>query len=139
MACRWRAGRRRAPLRLRQIHCRLEATAIYGQFFQGTIDEVRVYNVALTAAQIQADMNTPVGDIPTAPGNLTATVISHQSGQLELDGLDRGLGSGGIFGGAQPGSGQHGFCANWRDQQHQLQRHRSYREYELQLPGACDG
>ena len=32
--------------------------SIYGQFFQGMIDEVRVYNVALTPAQIQADMAT---------------------------------------------------------------------------------
>ena len=33
---------------------------IYGQYFHGLIDEVRIYNVALTAAQIQADMTTPV-------------------------------------------------------------------------------
>ena len=31
-----------------------------GQFFNGIIDEVRVYNVALTAAQIQTDMATPL-------------------------------------------------------------------------------
>jgi chitodextrinase/nitrogen fixation protein FixH len=35
--------------------------SIYGQFFQGTIDEVRVYNTALTNGQIQADMATAVG------------------------------------------------------------------------------
>jgi chitodextrinase len=35
--------------------------SIWGQFFQGTIDEVRVYNVALTPGQIQADMATAVG------------------------------------------------------------------------------
>jgi Concanavalin A-like lectin/glucanases superfamily/Domain of unknown function (DUF1929)/Kelch motif len=35
--------------------------SIYGQYFQGTIDEVRVYNRALTAVEIQGDMNTPVG------------------------------------------------------------------------------
>jgi len=34
--------------------------SIYGQYFAGTIDEVRVYNVALSAAQIQGDMNTPI-------------------------------------------------------------------------------
>jgi hypothetical protein len=50
--------------------------SIYGQFFKGTIDEVRVYSVALSAAQIQTDMNTPVGNIPTAPGNLSATLIN---------------------------------------------------------------
>ena len=36
------------------------------QRFSGVIDEVRIYNVALTQAQIQADMNTPVGG--AAPG-----------------------------------------------------------------------
>ena len=34
--------------------------AIYGQYFTGLIDDVRVYNTALTAAQIQTDMTTPV-------------------------------------------------------------------------------
>ena len=33
----------------------------YGQYFAGIIDEVRVYNTALSAAQIQTDMNTPIG------------------------------------------------------------------------------
>jgi concanavalin A-like lectin/glucanase superfamily protein len=32
-----------------------------GYYFQGTIDEVRVYNRALSQTEIQADMNTPVG------------------------------------------------------------------------------
>ena len=32
----------------------------YNQYFAGRIDDVRVYNTALTAAQIQTDMNTPV-------------------------------------------------------------------------------
>ncbi|TMR92174.1 LamG domain-containing protein, partial [Nonomuraea basaltis] len=31
-----------------------------GEYFSGLIDEVRVYNKALTAAQITTDMNTPV-------------------------------------------------------------------------------
>jgi hypothetical protein len=33
---------------------------LYGQYFQGRIDEIRVYNRALSAAQIQSDMNTPI-------------------------------------------------------------------------------
>jgi hypothetical protein len=33
--------------------------SLYGQYFTGLIDDVRVYNVALTATQIQSDMNTP--------------------------------------------------------------------------------
>ena len=45
--------------------------SIFGQYFQGTIDEVRVYNTVLTAAQIQADMNTPVSQLrPAAPTGL---------------------------------------------------------------------
>jgi hypothetical protein len=70
---------------------------IYFQFFQGTIDEVRVYNVALTAAQIQSDMNTPVGDIPTAPGNLTATVISTNQVNLSWTASTGDLGVAGYF------------------------------------------
>jgi hypothetical protein len=34
---------------------------IWGEWFAGQIDEVRVYNAALTAAQVQADMTRPVG------------------------------------------------------------------------------
>ena len=33
-----------------------------GFYFQGVIDEVRVYGRALTAAEIQADMTTPLGE-----------------------------------------------------------------------------
>src|SRR5207248_1621486 len=60
----------------------------YGQFFQGTIDEVRVYNVALTATQIQSDMVTAIGggggdtQPPTAPSSLGATAVN--SSQINL-------------------------------------------------------
>jgi chitodextrinase len=59
--------------------------SIYGQYFEGMIDEVRVYSVALSQAQIQADMNTPVGgapadtQAPTAPASLTATPVGSSS------------------------------------------------------------
>ena len=45
---------------------------IYGQYFQGLIDEVRVYNVALTQAQIQSDMATPL--IPPSGDSTPPTV-----------------------------------------------------------------
>ena len=54
----------------------------YGEYFQGLIDEVRVYNRALTAADIQADMNTsivpavPDTTAPSTPSGLTATAAS---------------------------------------------------------------
>jgi len=32
----------------------------FGQYFTGRIDEIRIYNRALTQAQIQTDMNSPL-------------------------------------------------------------------------------
>ena len=63
--------------------------SLYGQYFTGMIDEVRIYNAALSQTQIQADMATPVGtggppdtQPPTAPSGLTATATS--STQISL-------------------------------------------------------
>jgi hypothetical protein len=39
--------------------------SLYGQYFAGLIDNVRIYNGALTAAQIQTDEATPV--VPASP------------------------------------------------------------------------
>jgi hypothetical protein len=39
---------------------RIGGNVPYGEYFQGLIDEVRVYNRALSAAEIQSDMNTPI-------------------------------------------------------------------------------
>jgi hypothetical protein len=39
---------------------RIGGNSIWGEFFKGMIDDVRIYNRALTQAQIQTDMNTPV-------------------------------------------------------------------------------
>ena len=36
-----------------------------GYYFNGVIDDVRIYNRALSQAEIQADMNTPVGTVTT--------------------------------------------------------------------------
>jgi fibronectin type 3 domain-containing protein len=56
---------------------RIGGNTVYREYFGGLIDEVRVYNRALTAAEIGADMNAPIGpqdsQPPTAPSNLTAT------------------------------------------------------------------
>ena len=61
--------------------------AIYGQYFRGLIDDVRVYNIALTQAQVQSDMGTPVAggsdtQPPGQPGTLGATAIS--SSRIDL-------------------------------------------------------
>ncbi len=67
---------------------RLGGNSIWGEWFKGTLDELRVYNRALSQAEIQGDMNTPVGgsapadtQAPTAPGSLAATV---SSGSVDL-------------------------------------------------------
>jgi glucose/arabinose dehydrogenase/PKD repeat protein len=50
---------------------------VWAEWFAGLIDEVRVYDRALSGPEIQADMNTSVGApdtvAPTAPSNLVAT------------------------------------------------------------------
>jgi hypothetical protein len=54
-----------------------------GGFFDGLIDDVRIYNRALTAGEIQTDMNQPVtianADIPTKPGSFAATARTKTS------------------------------------------------------------
>jgi hypothetical protein len=39
---------------------RIGGNSVWGEYFKGVIDEVRIYNRALTAAEIQTDMNRPI-------------------------------------------------------------------------------
>ena len=48
------------PLKKSSNPLRIGGNNIWGEYFQGLIDEVRVYNRALTATEIQADMSIPV-------------------------------------------------------------------------------
>jgi hypothetical protein len=48
--------------------------SLFGQYFSGIIDEVRVYNVALTPGQIHSDMGTPIGT-----AMLPAVIVSPSS------------------------------------------------------------
>ncbi len=60
---------------------RLGGNGVWGEWFAGLIDEVRVYSRALAASEIQQDMQTPVGGSappadttpPSAPSGLTAS------------------------------------------------------------------
>ena len=59
----------------------------YGEYFTGLIDEVRVYNKALSATEIQGDMST--GILPTAgdttpPSDPTGLLAAGQAGQVTL-------------------------------------------------------
>lgn len=47
-----------------------------GEFFHGTIDNVRIYNRALAAAEIQADMKTPVGSSTQQSPDNTPPVVA---------------------------------------------------------------
>src|SRR5439155_1644055 len=71
-----------APLAITTGTLQIGADSYAGENFAGRIDEVRIYNRALTAAEIQTDMNTAVAPAtpdtqpPTTPSNLTATAVS---------------------------------------------------------------
>ncbi len=52
----------------------------YGQYFNGLIDELRIYSLALTQAQIQTDMTTPLaGGPPTNPPTVAITAPANGS------------------------------------------------------------
>ena len=64
---------------------KIGGNAIWGEFFSGLIDEVRIYNRTLSSAQIQGDMTRAITNPdtapPSAPTGLTATGSS-SSAQL---------------------------------------------------------
>ena len=54
---------------------RIGGNAVWGEYFNGSIDQVRIYNRALNQGEIRSDMNTPIGGtIETTPptGTITA-------------------------------------------------------------------
>ncbi|MFO1431841.1 MAG: PKD domain-containing protein [Candidatus Competibacteraceae bacterium] len=57
---------------------RIGGNSVWGEFFQGFIDEVRIYNRALSPSEIQADMNTPVV-ISSPPGQLLGGNAAQQA------------------------------------------------------------
>jgi hypothetical protein len=59
----------------------------YGEFFQGVLDEIRIYNRALSVSEIQTDMNTP------AQGGVVQFSVGRgfPSGAVVLSWVDSGL------------------------------------------------
>ncbi|MBI2827267.1 MAG: Ig-like domain-containing protein, partial [Planctomycetia bacterium] len=57
---------------------------LYGQFFAGLIDEVRIYDGALTAAQIQADMNASIGAVSQDVTPPTVKSLTPAPGSLNV-------------------------------------------------------
>lgn len=68
------SAQRNTPITISTSPLEIGGDSLWGQFFQGLIDEVRIYNVVRTPAQIQADMNTPIGMPATPPTSGTITV-----------------------------------------------------------------
>jgi Concanavalin A-like lectin/glucanases superfamily/Domain of unknown function (DUF1929)/Bacterial Ig domain/IPT/TIG domain/Kelch motif len=56
---------------------RIGGNSIWGEYFSGLIDEIRIYNRALTTAEIQNDMNAPIGVSDTAPPTVSLTAPSN--------------------------------------------------------------
>ena len=71
---------------------RLGGNSVWGEFFAGRIDEVRIYNRVLTAAEIQADMQTPV-PVPEAPVAGFSALPALGFTPLTVDFADSSLGS----------------------------------------------
>ncbi len=59
---------------------RIGGNSIWGEYFSGAIDEVRIYNRALTAAEIQTDMVTPVGVVAPTTFALSGTITPSAAG-----------------------------------------------------------
>ena len=57
--------------------------AVWGEYFAGLIDDVRVYNRALSQTEIQTDMNTPVGSSQQA-AQVAAPLSSLTPGTAQL-------------------------------------------------------
>ena len=102
--------------------------SIYGQYFAGMIDEVRIYNTALTATQIQTDQTTPVSTV-SAPGTLSANPVS----STEVD-LSWGAATGGAAGyqiERCSGVGCSNFSPDRDDLVDHLQGHHGYKQQHV--------
>jgi hypothetical protein len=66
---------------------RIGGHSISSQFFKGLIDEIRIYNRALSQSEIQADMNAPViGTVaPPTTGPIAAFDFEEGSGEMVSD------------------------------------------------------
>ena len=64
----------------------------YGEYFHGLIDEVRIYDRALTRSELRAEMSTPIGNAtgPTARGLVAAWAFDERSGGRAPDASDEG-------------------------------------------------
>lgn len=70
---------------------RIGGNTAWGEYFQGLIDEVRIYNRALSTPEIQADMTTPVGATVSPTRSISGSISPVASGSgatVSLSGPD---------------------------------------------------
>ena len=116
--------------------------SFWGQYFSGLIDNIRIYNTALTQAQIQTDMTTPVAPAgpdttpPSAPGTLSATAISADPCRSQLGRSHRQHRRHRLPHRTLPGRRLQQLRRDRDDHRHhnQLQRHHHRGRHKLQLP-----
>ena len=108
--------------------------SIYGQFFTGLIDEVRVYNTALTAAQIQADMARRDRSSRRLRASLTATAVTPTQVDLSWGASTDTAGVSGYRVERCQGAGCSNFTQIATPTGTTLQRHGPDRQHQLQLP-----
>ncbi|MGH8490332.1 MAG: LamG-like jellyroll fold domain-containing protein [Gammaproteobacteria bacterium] len=63
---------------------RIGGNSVWGEYFQGLIDEVRIYDRALAATEIQADMVRPIGLAPPPPPPPGGSTVGQWSDPVEL-------------------------------------------------------
>lgn len=81
---------RTGNLQVTSLPLRIGGSTYAGEYFPGLIDEVRIYNRALSLAEIQQDMTTPVAPAADGDGDGIADAIDNctavaNAGQLDAD------------------------------------------------------
>ena len=112
-----------------------------GYYFNGIIDEVRIYNRALLQTEVQTDMNTPIGSgstpvdtqAPSTPGSLSATAVSSTQVNLSWTAPTDNVGVTGYRVERCSGTGCSTLCADRHSDHRHLQQHWAYRRNQLQL------
>jgi hypothetical protein len=72
---------------------RIGGNSVYGEYFAGLIDEIRLYNRALTLAEIQTNMSTPVNPAPIVTAIIAAGTAWNVSFIDAVDGGGTGAGN----------------------------------------------
>lgn len=69
----------------------------YGEHFDGLIDEVRMYDRALSAAELRAEMSAPIGDRPASAANGLVAAYGFDAGSGSVAADASGHGNAGVL------------------------------------------